>query len=78
MRQASMAMSCVAEANAISPAAATASKGATGPLDSARKVQPATSTGCTAKSHPRRRPNRRNGRGGGTWSSTGAHRNFNV
>jgi hypothetical protein len=73
MRSASIRMSWLAEAKATSTAAMVVAPGAVAGLVCARARMAATSASCTGTSQPRLRPRRS---GGGSLSSSGAHRNF--
>jgi len=77
MRQASMAMSWLAERNATNAAAAIETAGEAAGLVSASNAAARTSAGWMTASQPRLRPRCRAGPGGGTWSKTGDQRNFN-
>ena len=78
MRNASMTMSCVADAVATSSAPNATSHGALAGLQKARNTMAAISSSCENTSQPRRRPSRRDSTGTSSASTTGAHRNLMV
>src|ERR1700759_3193607 len=77
MRQASIAISCVADSTATDAAAAEAAKAAPAGFANANRTAPRPSIGGISSSQPRRRPNPCSTGSGGFWSSSGDQRNFN-
>ncbi len=77
-RNASITMSCVAEAVATRSAPNATSQGDAAGLQKARNTIAAISNSCDSTSQPRRRPSHRESSGTSSASTTGAHRNFSV